>query len=112
VNTQQSVVERIVSVHPDLRELLTRHVEESEGLIPYVFMGEVVQWVTLRHASGFDPDVATLIKLLEQLYEEGPDDVRDYIATGFVEDMLQPGVADLFGPFLSDARRRAGTLPD
>jgi hypothetical protein len=100
MNAHAAAIERIGRSSPDLAHLLRQHVADNQELIPFVFMGELVQWATLRWAAK-PSDVNDLLLLLETMYEEGPEEVRDLIGAGFVEDLLEPKLVARLGQHLS-----------
>lgn len=106
----------LVSRIRELQPLLDEHLADQEGeLLPYLFMGDVAEW--LHEQSVTDPGrVDEVLAWLEEQYVAGDFDTRNLIDVGVVE--MLPAMPDgatvlaLLGPELRARAQVAGLLED
>lgn len=80
-----ALLELLVLAVPELDALLCAHRRYYDEVLPTVFLGEVADEVGSMEVALRD----RLLKALEALIVAGNSDVRNYIATGFVEGLPQ-----------------------
>lgn len=80
-----ALLEVLILAVPELDAMLCAHRRYYDEVLPTVFLGEVADEV----GSMDVPVRHRLLKALEALMVAGNPDVRNYIATGFVEGLPQ-----------------------
>src|SRR5438094_274211 len=102
----EAAVKLLVTAVPALQRLLDEHEAAYGELLPTVFLGEVAKWVIPSLDGGSDADSArSALDVMESLIVAGDSQVKDLVATGFLEG-LPPGslhddrLRSLLGPAL------------
>lgn len=104
------VVGALVSRVPALRGLLQEHVDDYDGLLPHLFLADVVRFVS----RGAGVVVRGLVAaVLEDLFRSGEEEDRELIAVSFLENLPSEAeeggsIRQELGPLLSDELRRLG----
>jgi len=114
---QLAFIDELVRAVPDLRPVWRAHVEDWDEVLTHIFLADVRRTAQRWFDSQREDDRAALAALLDHLDESVDTDpqVRELVATGFVEDLPYPGepgdgIVDLLGPKLRAeyARQRRG----
>ena len=98
------VVRELLTEVPELQPVLDDHLAEQEGeLLPYLFMGDVAQWLHERGSTD-SALVGEVLARLESRYAAGDFETKNLIDVGMIE-MLPPvpdgaTVLGLLGPEL------------
>lgn len=113
--SETDLVVRMAGAHPMLEPLLAEHLSDQEGeLLPYVFLGEVAEWLATQGASGPLNDIRAIFTWLDDEYENGSFDVRNLIVVGFIEMLPASPAGDPvlkhLGPQLRERAGVAGSL--
>ena len=120
MNETHNFVNDLVAKVPELKQLYAEHLEDNDGLLPHVFMGDLTRFVISAIANpeelGFSRQVASdiLVRILEML-EAGmrseSEDVQELVAVSFLEN-LEPNekyyesLKSLFGTSLAEQLKR------
>jgi len=77
---------------PELMPQLQEHIDDYDGLLPHVFMGDVTRWVLQRfHDDPSDPTVRQVLDFIEIAFEGATGGEREIIGTSFLENLPRPG---------------------
>jgi hypothetical protein len=80
--------QRIIDEVKSLRGVYVRHMADYDEVIPHLLMGEFADWSNIEYArGGRSPELATLLSILEAGMLEGPNEFKDAVATGYVENL-------------------------
>lgn len=94
---EEQFILRLVAEVPYISSLLRQHEESNDTVLPYIFMGDLANWVVeqavKRCSIGDDPLVADawdycvpLLHVLDDaLTEDGSGKIADLIGAGFAE---------------------------
>jgi hypothetical protein len=99
---------------PVFMPILQEHLDDYDGLLPHVLMGDVTRWVVHRfHADASDTTLQQVLDFIEDAFEHANGEDRELIAASFLENLPRPtqadaGVRDLLGPALQDQLHRIG----
>jgi len=99
---------------PELIPQLQEHIDDYDGLLPHVFMGDVTRWVLQRfHDDPSDPTVRQILDFIETAFEHAAGEEREIIGTSFLENLPRPGeendgVRALLGPALRNQLQEIG----
>ncbi|HEY4864399.1 MAG TPA: hypothetical protein VIK45_02695 [Candidatus Dormibacteraeota bacterium] len=99
---------------PEFMPLLQEHLDDYDGLLPHVFMGEVTRWLVQRfHADASDSTLRQVLDFIETAFERANGEDRELIAASFLENLPRPGQEDdgvrlLLGPALQGQLRQIG----
>lgn len=92
---------------PELSPLLQEHLDDYDGLLPHVFMGDVTRWVVERfRADPSDINLSEVLAFVESWLQGAEDDeAKELILASFVENLPGRkedggGVRDALGPGL------------
>jgi hypothetical protein len=105
----------LTSQFPDLTALLQEHLNDYDGLLPHVWLGEVTRWVLQRFIE--DPTDQTLrgvLDFIERWFAAAAShEERELVAASFLENLPRQGaegagIRDLVGPSLREQLQRAG----
>jgi hypothetical protein len=94
--------------------MLQEHLDDYDGLLPHVLMGDVTRWVIQRfHADASDAELRRVLDFIENAFEDAEGENRELIAASFLENLPRPGQADdgvraLLGPALQEQLRQIG----
>lgn len=89
-----TVLARLLADHsPSVAFLLRGHLEDNDEILPTLFLGEVEKWFELACQNRIsDPDdfadAIAVTQVLGDVFLSGDDAVRNLIAVGFVEMLL------------------------
>jgi hypothetical protein len=105
MTASEAVVKLLIVAAPSLQQLLDEHEASNGELLPSVFLGEVATWVTRSLADHNDADARTTLDALECLLVAGDSEVKNLVATGFLEGLPLDSINDgrfraLLGPAL------------
>jgi hypothetical protein len=97
--------------YPLLLELLQEHLDDYDGVLPHVFMGDLTRWVVQRfHDDASDETLRQVLDFLESAFEGGRSE--ELIAVSFLENLSSngdhAGVRALLGPALQNQLRQIG----
>lgn len=78
---------------PELMGSLQEHLDDYEGLLPHVWLGEVTRWGLKRFtADPADPAVVKMLEFMEQaLSRESSEAEHELVAASFVENLPRRG---------------------
>jgi hypothetical protein len=99
---------------PILMPLLQEHLDDYNGLLPHVLMGDVTRWVVQRfRADASDETLRQVLDFIESAFESAQGEDRQIIAASFLENLPRAGqegagVRALLGPALQDHLRMMG----
>jgi hypothetical protein len=99
---------------PVLMPLLRTHVDDYDGLLPHVFMGDVTRWVLQRfRLDSSDTTLLAVLDFLELAFADATGEDRDLLSASFLENLpLKPedgaGVRELLGSSLQNQLRKIG----
>jgi len=104
------VVGALVDRVPLLRPLLQEHLDDYDGVLPHLFLADVVRFISSELGSEVRSDVSGA---LEGLFRGGNEHDRELIAVSFLENLPQeskPGgsMRNELGPMLSAELRALG----
>lgn len=108
----QAGVHRLVTAEPALADDLNEHLDTYEGLLPHLFMGELIDRLLEWLGDGDEADAARVRTVLAALDDEyGRNfEVDELIAASFVEDLPEAGedsgLLVLLGPKLKKELNR------
>lgn len=99
----QNFVRALVSLEPELAPALAEHIDDNDGLLPHLFMGDVARWVIrARHHVSSETRLRRLFEFLDAEYGDGQSETANVIAASFVEFMIdEPDIVEMFGPKLT-----------
>ena len=114
MTVETDIVRELVAEVPELQPVLDDHLAEQEGeLLPYLFMGDIAQW--LHERSSTDAVlVGEVLARLEAMYAAGDFETKNLIDVGVIE--MLPAVPDgatvlgLLGPELRARAIVAGLM--
>ena len=85
MTSESDFVMRLIDRAPELRSHLDRHLADEDGdLMPYLFMGEVAQWLSAT-SMQHQVHACDVLAWLEAEYVGGDFEVRNLIDVGIVE---------------------------
>jgi len=95
----------LVSLEPELTPELAEHIDDNDGLLPHLFMGDVARWVIRVHQqASSETRLQQLFDFLEAEYGDGTSATANVIAASFVEFMIdEPDIIEMFGPKLTQS---------
>ena len=80
--TMNAFCQELAQQIPDIAEILSKHVNDYDELLPHVFMGDVTRYVSNDGSHRTD-----VVQALEKAFaNEGPE-VEELIAVSFVENL-------------------------
>lgn len=99
----EDFVRELVSIEPELEAELSEHIDDNDGVLPHLFMGDVARWAVRSGSTVVGkPRLERLLGFLEDAYGDGTSDTANVIAASFVEFMVdEPGIVAMFGPKLT-----------
>ena len=108
-------VEHFVAAFPALGPVLSEHLSDQEGeLLPYLFFGDVAEWLTTDADTVGPTIIEPMLAWLEQSYETGTFDIRNLIDVGIIEMLPATPTGDpilqKLGPRLRERAAVAGLL--
>jgi hypothetical protein len=84
-------IERIVVAVPALRASYEQHVQDNDGLLPHVYLGDVTRFVVRGFRTGSGPeqaDAESVLSFLEEALGSPRADVQTLVSLSFVENLL------------------------
>jgi hypothetical protein len=102
----EAAVKLLIAAVPALQRLIDEHEAAYGELLPSVFLGEVAKWVTRSVNDDGEVEAARrTLDVMEYLMVAGAPDVKDLVATGFLEGLPPGSIKDsrfraLLGPAL------------
>lgn len=102
----------LVRRFPELLPLLEEHLEDYDGLLPHVFMGDVTRWIVKEFDAGSgSPILREMLDFVEATFGSGHEHEQELIAVSFVENLpksTEPSgrIRDLLGPRLQKQMAR------
>lgn len=100
---------------PELLPLLQEHLDDYDGLLPHVWLGDVTRWAIQQFkANPADPSLKKTLKLMEQtLSREGAQAEQELVSASFVENLPRPddaeaGILEMAGPSVRAQLRLRG----
>ena len=89
MTVETDIVRELVAEVPELQPVLDDHLAEQEGeLLPYLFVGDVAQWLHERSSTD-SALVGEVLARLEARYAAGDFETKNLIDVGVIE-MLPP----------------------
>ncbi len=84
-----AVVDRLVEACTTLKPLFDEHLEDNFGeVLPHVFLGEVTRHLVGEAAGDAGSRaVETTLRQLEDEFASGTDEVKEFIAVSFLENL-------------------------
>ena len=78
-------------VSPDVAALVDEHIEDNDEVLPTLLLADAARWYVEVVTSGLGLDAAhRLLDELEASYREAGANLRNTIATGFLETLPDP----------------------
>lgn len=104
-SAEVAFVGALVHRFPVLLPLLQEHLDDYDGLLPHVFLGDVTRWVLGHIESPADSEVGAVLVFFEACFAQGGEHERELISVSFLENLPrrgEPGAAlrDQLGPDL------------
>jgi hypothetical protein len=99
---------------PMFMPILQQHLDDFDGLLPHVLMGDVTRWVVHRFsADAADRTLREVLEFIESDFEGAPGEDRELVTASFLENLPQSGqdgagVRALLGPALQEQLRQMG----
>ena len=99
---------------PTFMPMLQEHLDDYDGLLPHVLMGEITRWVVQRFLiDSSDPTLRQVLDFIEKAFEGADARNRELIIASFLENMPRvgqngAGVRLLLGPALRDQLQQIG----
>ena len=108
MTSESNFVMRLIDRAPELRSNLDRHLADEDGeLMPYLFMGEVAEWLSATSAQR-QARACDVLAWLEAEYVGGDFEVRNLIDVGIVEMLpAAPGGDPVLNLLPEHLRQRA-----
>lgn len=87
------LVQRLADHSPFVASLLQGHLEDNDEILPTLFLGEVGKWFEKAYqkrisAPGDFAETIAVVQILEDAFSRGDDAMKNLIAVGFVEMLL------------------------
>jgi hypothetical protein len=80
---------------PDLMPLLRSHLDEYEGLLPHLFMGDLTRWAVQRyHSDPSDQTLSDVLDFIESAFANAVGVNRELVSTSFLENLPRSGEED------------------
>lgn len=101
-----SIVGSICYLAPELLPVLQEHLDDYDGLLPHVMMGDITRWVVRKfHIENSDLDLRRVLNFLEEAFSQADREDQGIIIVSFLENLPQVGEEDagiisLLGPSL------------
>ena len=100
-----SFIGALVYEHAWFGELLEKHLDFYDGLLPHLLLADVERWAESAFAHGSERSLKRLTRILQFLERgmaEGPE-VSELVSVSFLEHLPRPGEAgaqlrELVGP--------------
>jgi hypothetical protein len=90
----EDFVRSFVGKLPALAPMLQQHSQDYAELLPHVFFAELAGWAEAAwDEPGARPQVQGLLDKLEEAFANGSSRIKEFIATGFLENLPSPGSA-------------------
>ena len=90
----EDFVRSFVGGLPGLAPMLQQHSHDYSELLPHVFFAELASWAeTAWDEPGGRAQVQALLDKLEEAFANGDSRIKEFIATGFLENLPPPGSA-------------------
>ena len=74
----------LVAQRPELQHVLAEHLEDNDGLLPYLFLADVARWLEANIADH-PTEASAILGILESAADAADPDLRTLIFAGFVE---------------------------
>jgi hypothetical protein len=103
---QVAIVGSICYLAPELLPVLQEHLDDYDGLLPHVMMGDITRWVIRKfNADRSDPTLRQVLKFIEDACSQAEFEDRGIIIVSFLENLPRVGEKDaeirsLLGPSL------------
>jgi hypothetical protein len=97
----------LVYQFPVLAPILQEHLDDYDGLLPHVLLGEVTRWIVAEFAgSGPSVGLRNILEFIESSFRSGSNDGRELIAVSFLENLPRreessSEILNLLGPQLT-----------
>lgn len=103
-----ALVHRFMSLEP----LLQEHLDDYDGLLPHVFLGDVTRWIVTSASEG-SSEVTDVLGFFEWSFARGGEHEQELIAVSFLENLPSPGdpgaeVRSQLGPALTRQLEQIG----
>ena len=87
-----SFVGALVQRFPVLKGLLQQHLDDYDGLLPHVLMGEVTRWLISEfRKDNASPVVREFLGFMETAFANREEHDRELIAVSFLENLPRIG---------------------
>jgi hypothetical protein len=87
--TQSSLIEKLVSISPNLEELYREHIDDYDELLPHVFMGEITRNLVEEFSkSTISEEALEVLHTIESSFVNGGDSIEELISVSFVENLV------------------------
>lgn len=99
---------------PTLAPILQEHLDDYDGLLPHVLMGDITRWVVKQFLTvGQEGQLRDVLGFIEASFEAAQEHERELIAVSFLENLPRAdeeggGVRDKLGPALRQQLERIG----
>ncbi|QBX56091.1 hypothetical protein EXE58_11860 [Nocardioides seonyuensis] len=112
MTANEDLMLRVVEAFPELRPLLTEHLDDQEGeLLPYLLMADIERWSETQ-VTGNAHRISELMTWFENAFSAGGEEIKDLIGVGFVEMLPHTPEGDpilrLLGPELREVASDMG----
>jgi hypothetical protein len=103
---QVSIVGSICYLAPELLPVLQEHLDDYDGLLPHVMMGDITRWVIRKYnADRSDPTLRQVLTFIEDACSKADYEDRGIIIVSFLENLPRMGedgaeIKSLLGPSL------------
>lgn len=103
----------LVHRFPILVPLLQEHLDDYDGLLPHVFLGDVTRWVLGRGLPSGSSEARAVLDFIEACFAQGTEHERELISVSFLENLPRAGEAgaewrDQLGPELQRELEQIG----
>jgi len=87
VSMKSSLIATLVDAAPELKPLLSEHIQNNDDLLPHVFFGDLTRFVqTEVERENFGP-VKRILDVLEDAAKSTDPAVRDLLGASFLENI-------------------------
>ena len=86
------VVGGLVDANPWLMPILQEHLDDNDGVLPHLFLGDVERWAEAEVTSrGDSEELQSVLAFLENQFAKGHPHVQELIAVSFIELLPDEG---------------------
>lgn len=84
---EAAFVGALVHRFPMLLPTLQQHLDDYDGLLPHVFLGDITRWIVEKFDSEDDSQIKGLLIFIEDCFSEGNENERELITVSFLENL-------------------------